>query len=41
MNEVPEELQKYQKMVKVGVPVEAVKLKMRNVGLDPSLLRLE
>lgn len=38
--EVPEEVQKYVKMVKVGVPVEAVKLKMKNDNIDPALLKL-
>lgn len=38
--EVPEEVQKYVKMVKVGVPVEAVKLKMKNDNVDPALLKL-
>lgn len=40
VNEVPEEVQKYIKMVKVGVPVEAVKLKMKNDNIDPALLKL-
>lgn len=35
---VPEEVQKYFKMVQVGVPVQAVKLKMERDGFDPTLL---
>ncbi|KAK9507317.1 hypothetical protein O3M35_007201 [Rhynocoris fuscipes] len=31
---------KYMKMVQFGVPVEAVKVKMRLEGVDPSLLKL-
>lgn len=32
------ELLKYRKMIQVGVPLQAVKIKMQIEGLDPSLL---
>lgn len=38
---IPPEIQKYVKMVKVGVPIAAVKLKMQNENLDPNLLNVE
>lgn len=34
------ELQKYYKMLKVGVPLPAVKIKMSAEGLDPDLLKV-
>ncbi|KAI5711285.1 hypothetical protein M8J76_002935 [Diaphorina citri] len=36
--EVPEELKRFFKMVQFGVPVQAVKLKMKAEGFDPSLI---
>ncbi|XP_065215596.1 WASH complex subunit 3 [Planococcus citri] len=38
--EVPAELQKYYKMYQVGVPLNAVKNKMKLEGFDPDLLKL-
>jgi WASH complex subunit CCDC53 len=36
--EVNPELAKYYKMIQFGVPIQAVKLKMQQEGLDPNLL---
>lgn len=36
--EIPEELKRFHKMVQFGVPVQAVKLKMKAEGFNPDLL---
>lgn len=38
--EIPTELLKYYKMCQVGVPLNAVKSKMKLEGFDPNLLKL-
>uniref|UniRef100_A0A8D8R5B1 WASH complex subunit CCDC53 n=1 Tax=Cacopsylla melanoneura TaxID=428564 RepID=A0A8D8R5B1_9HEMI len=37
--EVPEELKRFYKMIQFGVPVQAVKLKMKAEGFDPELIQ--
>lgn len=38
--QIPEELTKYHKMLQFGVPQDAVKLKMKQDGLNPDLLNV-
>ncbi|KAL1462989.1 hypothetical protein WDU94_014782 [Cyamophila willieti] len=37
--EIPEELKRFYKMIQFGVPVQAVKLKMKAEGFDPELIQ--